>query len=91
MPDPSPGVLRAAIEETATRPDFCGFQLAALRRRHNVSIEEQAASLGLELERLAKLALCRVPANQAEIDLIAGYVGMDPERLAEVLGPWKAM
>lgn len=90
MPNPSSDVLRAAIEDTATRPDFCGHQLAGLRRRHNLTLEEQAASLGLGLERLAKLALCRVPADQAEMDLIAGYVGLDPERLAEVLGPWKA-
>jgi hypothetical protein len=87
MSDPSPDVLRAALEDTATRPDFCGYQLAARRRQQNLSAEEQAESLGLGLERLAKLALCRRPVNQAEMDLIAGYVGMDPERLAEILGP----
>jgi hypothetical protein len=82
--------LRGAAERAARRPFFVARDLADFRSLHGFSENDLAAWLGCGPERLPQLALCRRPTlHGAEfrrhIERISNYIGITPERLAQLL------
>jgi hypothetical protein len=77
-----------AFDRAAADPFFVGRRLADLRREQGLAPMEQAAALGLSLDALAYLALCRMPGpgETTAVERIAGKIGMAPGRLAQLLG-----
>jgi hypothetical protein len=72
-------------ERVGREPFFLGYQLALLRQEFGQTIEEQSAAFGLDLDRWSRLALCRMPATTEDLAKIAAYVGLEPDRLSELL------
>jgi hypothetical protein len=72
-------------ERVGREPFFLGHQLAALRREYGQDFDEQALAFGMDPERLAFLALCRMPVTGSDLEKIAGRMGMEAEALGELL------
>jgi hypothetical protein len=72
-------------ERVSREPFYLGYQLAQLRQEYGQTTLEQAAAFGLDLDRWSRLALCRMPATVEDLAKIAAYVGLEPDRLAELL------
>ena len=70
----------------AADPSLVGYRLAQLRQAQNISQEQQAQALGIDRERLTTLCACRLPRDQAELELIASGIGWEVGRLAGLLG-----
>jgi hypothetical protein len=90
MTDDRARYLRVAAELAARRPLFLARDLAEFRALHGFSEVDLAAWLGCAPERLPGLALCRRPALRGpgfrrDVQKISDYVGIRPERLAELL------
>ena len=72
-------LLRAAANRAARRPGFLGYDLAGYRE---VIGEDPAAWLGVDAERLDRLALCRTPRRGVhfahDILAISTHVDVDP-------------
>lgn len=70
--------LESAVHrQTATRPEFWGYYLARHRRRHDLSVYDQAVRLKLTEGQLASLALCLAPRPEhraADLAEVAGYL-----------------
>jgi hypothetical protein len=67
---------------------FWGWWLARLRRVRGQTTEAQAAALGLTLDALAYLGLCRAPLPERRVEdvqVVAKAVGLDPEALDKLL------
>jgi len=65
-----------------------GHALAAQRQTQRISVDEQARRLGLNLELLARLALCRTPRPahyRPDLEHIARFVGVTAEDLQQLL------
>jgi hypothetical protein len=68
---------------------FVGFALARAREAEGIDLAEQARRLGLDLDGLAKLALCRQPHRdtwEEDVRVVAEYVGLAPAMLEALLG-----
>jgi hypothetical protein len=65
---------------------FCGYRLSELRDEKGQTPEQQAADLGVSLQRLVFLALSRVPQCRADLEALAWQLEMEPGRLEELLG-----
>jgi hypothetical protein len=79
-------ILRLAFERAATDPFFAGCRLDQLRREQSLTSEQQAAALGLSLESLVGLSLCRQPRDRADVEMIAARLGWECGRMADLLG-----
>jgi hypothetical protein len=79
-------ILRLAFQRAATDPFFAGFRLDQLRREQSLTAEQQAAALGLSLDSLVGLYLCRQPKDRADAEIIAARLGWEAERVANLLG-----
>src|SRR5215467_4409917 len=82
--------LRVAAERAAGRPFFIAKALAEFRTLYRFSENDLAAWLGCARGRLPDLALCRRPAARgpefrADVHKISRYIGIRPERLAQLL------
>jgi hypothetical protein len=82
--------LRAAAERAAQRPFFIARDLAEFRTLHGFSENDLAAWLGCAANRLPDLALCRRPAPHGprfrhDVQKVSQYIGIRPERLAQLL------
>jgi hypothetical protein len=78
--------LARAFHHSETDPFFVGYKLAQLRRQENLTLEQQADALHLDLEQLAFLSLCQTPKDLVDVELLAGKVGMSAAKLAQLLG-----
>jgi hypothetical protein len=74
------------IDSTAADPSLVGHRLARQRREQNITPQQQAEALGIDLERLAALCSCRMPQDMAGVEMIAARMGWEVERTAELLG-----
>jgi hypothetical protein len=85
-----------ALGRAATDPFCLGRRPADLRSEQGLAPTGQAATLGLSLDALAFLALCRMlgSGEAATAERIVGTVGMVPGRLERLLGSaaarWRA-
>lgn len=79
---------RMAFVRTATEPFFIGCHLARLRQAAYQTPQQQAEALGLDLDALVFLALCRMPftGEWSAVRQIAQRVGLDVGQLAVLLG-----
>jgi hypothetical protein len=74
------------LDATAADLSLVGHRLARLRREQNITPDQQAASLGIDLERLTALSSSRMPRSAAEVELVAARMGWEAGRLADLLG-----
>jgi hypothetical protein len=74
------------FERLSREPYFCGYRLARLRKEKGQTPEQQAAELGIPIQRLEFLALSRMPQYRADLEAIAWQLEMEPAKLAEVIG-----
>ena len=77
-------LLKKLAEDAA----FVGFALSRRRQMEGITVEEQAQVLGLDLDGLVRLSLCRVPRRrhcQRDLGTIARYVGVREDVLADLL------
>jgi hypothetical protein len=74
------------LDSTAADPSLVGHRLARQRREQNITAQQQAEALGIDLERLAALCSCRMPHDRAAVEMIAARMGWEAERTAELLG-----
>jgi hypothetical protein len=74
-----------ALQHTRTDPFFVGYKLAQLRDQQGIGPEQQAADLGIDLESLAFLCLCKMPQTPDDVEALAQKAGMETARLAQVL------
>lgn len=66
------GMVAAAAD-----PPLVGHRLAQFRRAQNITPEQQAEALGIDRERLTTLCSCRLPRDQAELELLAARIGRE--------------
>jgi len=81
-------------------PLFIGYALHAQRQAQRIGVDEQARRLGLSLDLLARLALCRTPRPdhyRPDLERVARFVGLTPEAVRRSVrggavttpkGPW---
>jgi len=74
------------LDSTGADSSFVGHRLAQLRRDQNITPEQQAQSLGIDLERLTALSSSRMPRDTAEVSMVAARMGWEAGRLADLLG-----
>jgi len=74
------------LDSTAANTSFVGHTLARLRREQNITLEQQAQALGIDLERLTTLSSSRMPRDAADVRLVAARMGWETSRLANLLG-----
>ena len=74
------------FDAAAANPRLVGHRLACLRRQQNITPEQQAQALGIDMERLTALCSCRIPWNAAAVGMIAARMGWEAGRLADLLG-----
>jgi hypothetical protein len=74
------------LDSTGADPSFVGPRLAQLRREQNITPEQQAQALGIDLERLTALSSSRMPKDAAEVSVVAARIGWEAGRLADLLG-----
>ena len=88
MADRGTPFFRRAVERARREPGFLGAALAEYQARLGLDDAALAAELGCAEEHLADLALCRPPRAErfrADLEQIAGRLGLDPLPLARVL------
>ena len=73
------------MDAAAADPSLVGYRLAQSAAQ-NITTEQQAEALGIDRERLTTLCSCRLPRDQAELELIAARIGWEVGRLAGLLG-----
>jgi hypothetical protein len=86
MPDPLDALAARAAEDSF----FLAWLLAAYAHSEGLDDAGLAAALGCQIQELAMLRLCRVPAADPEesrddVSCIAERFGLDHQRLAEVI------
>ncbi|HEY7153547.1 MAG TPA: helix-turn-helix transcriptional regulator [Gemmataceae bacterium] len=74
------------LDSAGADPSLVGHRLARLRREQNITPEQQAQALGIDLERLTALASSRMPRDAAEVRMVAARMGWEAGRLADLLG-----
>ena len=74
------------MDAAAADPSLVGHRLAQLRQAQNITPAQQAEALGIDRERLTTLCSCRLPRDQAELELLAARIGWELGRLAGLLG-----
>jgi hypothetical protein len=74
------------MDAAAADPSVVGYRLAQLRQAQNITPEQQAQALGIDRECLTTLCSCRLPRDQAELEMIAARLGWELGRLAGLLG-----
>ena len=74
------------MDAAARDPSLVGYRLAQLRLAQHITAEQQAQALGIDRERLTTLCCCRLPRDQAELEMIAARIGWEVGRLAGLLG-----
>jgi hypothetical protein len=74
------------LESTGADPSFVGHRLARQRREQNITPEQQAQALSIDLERLTALSSSRMPRDAAEVRMVAARMGWETSRLADLLG-----
>jgi hypothetical protein len=74
------------LDSTSADQSLVGHRLAQLRREQNITSNQQAASLGIDLERLTALCSSRMPRDAAEVRMLAVRMGWEAGRLADLLG-----
>ena len=74
------------LDSTGSDPSLVGHRLAQLRREQNITPEQQAQALGIDLERLTILCSSRMPRDAAGVSMVAARMGWEAGRLAGLLG-----
>ena len=74
------------LDSTGSDLSFVGHRLARQRREQNITPEQQAQALGIDLERLTALCSSRMPRDAAEVRMVAARIGWEASRLAVLLG-----
>jgi hypothetical protein len=62
----------------AADPSLVGHRLAQLRQPQHITREQQTEALRIDRERLTTQCSCRLPRDQAELELIAARIGWKP-------------
>jgi hypothetical protein len=65
------------MDAAAADLSLVGYRLAQLRLAQKITPEQQAEALDIDRERLATLCSCRLPRDQAELELIAARIGWE--------------
>jgi hypothetical protein len=83
-------LLAWAAQRARGRDSFIASDLAAYQERHRLDEAQLAVWLGCATRALADLALCRrtqadAPSFRADVERIAGHVGVRSDRLARLL------
>jgi hypothetical protein len=55
------------LDSTSSDPSFVGHRLAWQRREQNITPEQQAQALGIDLERLTALSSSRMPRGSSRV------------------------
>lgn len=79
-----PKIMHYAAKKAETRAGFLAVELATYRTHQGLNNEELAARLGISLDSLTQLALCKKPSNQVELARIADFVGADLAVLTQI-------
>ena len=74
------------LDSTGADPSFVGHTLARLRREQNITPEQQAQALGIDLERLTALSSSRMPRDTSGVSMVAARMGWEAGKLANLLG-----
>jgi hypothetical protein len=81
--------MRAVLlQKTATSADLIGFVLARHREARNLTVEAQAALLGIDGDALVRLSLCKAPRPRQfrkDVEAVCRPVGAAVEVLADIL------
>ena len=80
-------ILALAFERTTTDPFFAGCRLARLRQEQSVTLSRQAQALGMTLDSLVGLCLCRQPRDKADGEMIAARLGWASGGVADLCVP----
>lgn len=75
-----------AMDAAAAHTFLVGHRLAPILPGENITPEHQVEALGIDREQLKTLCSCRLPRDQAELELIAARIGWEVGRLAGLLG-----
>ncbi len=81
-------LLGQMAAKAAGDPAFLACALARCRRRHNLSLTEQASRLGIDPELMPRLALCRAPLLLTwdwDLRAICGRFGIDRDVLEAMI------
>jgi hypothetical protein len=84
----TPEIIDSLLRLSARDPLFIGHDLAAQRIAGDLTPEQQAQRLGVTVQTLARLALCRVPDPEnraADLSRVSGYVGLPVDSLEAIL------
>jgi hypothetical protein len=74
------------LNSTGADPSLVGHRLTQLRREQNITPEQQAQALGIDLERLTALSSSRMPRDATEVRMVAARMGWEVGKLADLLG-----
>jgi hypothetical protein len=95
MTAPGPKHLgRSVLRQTGRDPALVGYWLARHRRAERLSPARQARALGMTLEGLMVLSLCRTPREdrfREDLEVICRRSGADPARLASLVRQQQAL
>jgi hypothetical protein len=79
--------LRRLADDAECRGDwFLGSALADYQIRRGLSDDGLAAELGIDLDALDLLRLCRWPASRGDYEAVAGRFGLSVEVLRRMVG-----
>jgi hypothetical protein len=82
MTDP----LKDLAPPVSTDLFLLGHRLDAYQRDHGLDDAALALHLGCSLNALTRLRLCRTPLTGADLRTVVRYFGIDPNRLAPIVG-----
>ncbi len=88
MPRYNEAMRMVLLQKTAKAPDLLGCALAKHRTDNHLSVEDQAALLGIDVDGLVWLSLCRTPRPQhfqRDVESVCRRVNASVEVLIEVL------
>lgn len=87
MPDlPLPPIFAYVATKAKEHPIFLADALASYREAHSLTEIELAERLGISLDNLHLLALCRKPEKSEQLEQIAIHFSLDSQKLAEITG-----
>jgi hypothetical protein len=78
-------VQQAVFHTTAQDPAWIGYFLARHLQLHNIGQGEQALLLGIDLDGLSRLAVCRSSRRTEDLEVICSATGANPAALRRLL------
>jgi hypothetical protein len=78
-------VQQAVFHSTAQDPTWIGYYLARHLQLHAIGQGEQALLLGIDLDGLTRLAVCRSSRRSEDLEVICSAIGANPVALRRLL------